>query len=328
MVCCINCNKGKPLNIQAIRLFLHVYQRGSLAAGAQALNMSPSAASRQLSGLEHATGLKLFSRDGHSLRPTVEGERYFHECNRVLIAIDELPRTARRLASGAQARLKLVSGHRLATSLMIPAIARFAKKYPEVEIDFQLGQVHEFSQVLSERIDLGVGAMLPTTISTVTGTPLFEMPIVAVMRNDHILARKRFVRPADIAAHRLIAAPSGPFHDDLEHLFHSEGAEFRPHAVVNSVDLACHLLLRTNAITITDPLVPLSIDPKLFAAVPLEPRRMLQTSIYTPVLVPESRSTAAFKLALHEEAKAIEKRVAAMLGKSAVAGRPKRRSRT
>jgi DNA-binding transcriptional LysR family regulator len=48
------------VNIQAIRLFLHVMQRGSLAAGAQELNMSPSAASRLLSGLERTTGLKLF----------------------------------------------------------------------------------------------------------------------------------------------------------------------------------------------------------------------------------------------------------------------------
>ena len=80
------------MNIQAIRLFLHVTQLGSLAAGAQQLNMSPSAASRLLAGLERTTGLKLFSRDGHALRPTVEGAQYFNECRRVLIAVDELPR--------------------------------------------------------------------------------------------------------------------------------------------------------------------------------------------------------------------------------------------
>src|ERR1700733_6213030 len=124
--------QGPAMNIQAIRLFLHVMQRGSLAAGAQELNMSPPAASRSLSGLERTTGLKLFSRDGHSLRPTVEGAQYFNECYRVLIAVDELPRAARRLASGAQSRLRLVSGARLANSLMIPAIGRFAKTNPDV----------------------------------------------------------------------------------------------------------------------------------------------------------------------------------------------------
>src|SRR6185295_9482857 len=114
--------EGAPMNIQAIRLFLHVMQRGSLAAGAQQLNMSASAASRLLSSLERTTGLKLFSRDGHSLRPTTEGAQYFNECYRVLVAVDELPRAARRLASGVQSRLKVASGARLANSLMIPAI--------------------------------------------------------------------------------------------------------------------------------------------------------------------------------------------------------------
>ena len=313
------------MNIQAIRLFLHVMQRGSLAAGAQQLNMSPSAASRLLSGLERTTGLKLFSRDGHSLRPTAEGAQYFNECNRVLVAVDELPRAARRLASGVQSRLKLASGARLANSLMIPAIGRFVKRNPGVEIDFHLGTVHEFSRIIPERIDLAVGAMLPVTITTVEATPLFDMPTVAVMRRDHVLARRSFVRPADVAAHKLIATPIGPMRDDLEHVFHSEGVEFHPQYTANSVELGCHLLLKIGAIMITDPLVPLAIDPKLFAMVPLKPLRMVQTSIFTPVLTPESRLIAEFKACLREEAKEIEKRVALLLGSAA--GKPAARRR-
>src|SRR5262249_41747066 len=172
------------MNIQAIRLFLHVVQRGSLAAGAKELNMSPSAASRLLSGLERTTGLNLFSRDGHSLRPTAEGAQYFSECHRVLVAVDELPRAARRLASGAKARLKVASGPRLSSSLMIPAIARFAVRHPDVEIEFQLAQAHEFSRMISEPPDVAVGAMLSMNIDTVETTPLFDMPTVAVMRRD------------------------------------------------------------------------------------------------------------------------------------------------
>src|SRR5215472_8196399 len=105
------------MNIQAIRLFVHVIRRGSLAAAAAELNMSQSAASRVLAGLEHDTGLKLFSRQGQRLRPTVEGEQYFHECRNAIMAFDELPRSARRLASGARSRLKFLSGARLATVL-------------------------------------------------------------------------------------------------------------------------------------------------------------------------------------------------------------------
>jgi DNA-binding transcriptional LysR family regulator len=216
---------------------------------------------------------------------------------------------------------------------MVPAIGHFAKKNPQVEIDFQLGQVHEFSRVLSERIDISVGAMLPVTITTVLPTPLFDLPIVAVMPKDHTLAKRSFVRPADIAQHKLIAPPVGPLREELEHAFHSEGVEFHPQYIVNNVELACQMVLQTGGITITDPLVPLSINPKLFALVRLRPERVMQTSIFTPVLMPESRSAAAFKACLHETAQSIEKQVASLLGrshvsdKSAVRRRPEKRAK-
>jgi hypothetical protein len=67
-------------------------------------------------------------------------------------------------------------------------------------------------------------------------------------------------------------------------------------------------------VLITDPLVPLAIDPGSFALVPLKPLRMIQTSIFTPILAPESRLIAEFKACLRQEAKVIEEKVAALLG--------------
>jgi DNA-binding transcriptional LysR family regulator len=304
------------MNIQAIRLFLHVVQRGSLAAAAQELNMSPSAASRLLSGLEHATGLKLFSRDGHSLRPTAEGTQYFDECYRVLIAVDELPHAARRLASGAQPRLRVTSGSRHANSLMIPAIGRFAKRYPDVEIEFHLAQVQGLDRLLSERYDVSVATPWPAITPFVETSPLIDLPAVAVMPRDHALAGTTSVGPADLVAHRMIATPMGPMRDDLEHLFRSQGVELRPQYTANDVEHGCSLLLQVGGVMIADPLVPLAVGPDLFAMVPLKPLRMVRTSICSPVLKPESRLTAEFKACLREEAQSIQQRIASLLGDS------------
>jgi len=68
-------------------------------------------------------------------------------------------------------------------------------------------------------------------------------------------------------------------------------------------------------------LVPLAMDPEMFPLVPLRPLRMVQTSIFTPVLTPESRLIAEFKACLREEARLIEKRVASLLGNSRAAAR-------
>jgi len=192
----------------------------------------------------------------------------------------------------------------------------------------QVAQPHEFAR-MTDRIDVAVGAMLPVTITTVEGSPLFDMPSVAVMRKDHVLAGRSFVRPADLAGHKLISTPVGPMREDQEHLFHAGGVEFNPQYTASSIEHGCHLLLAIGVIMITDPLVPLAINPDLFALVPLKPLRMIQTSVFTPALAPQSRVIAEFKDCLRQEAKSLEKRVAALLGRSipkAAAGRAAKRA--
>ena len=197
------------MNFNAVRLFLHVMQRGSLVAAANDLNMSPSSASRLLVGLERSTGLALFSRDRQRLQPTPEGERYYNECYRVLVAVDELPRVAERLASGVRARLGLVSTPRFASSLMIPAIGRFLRDNADVEIDLQimLRREIEFPSV-EHSFDIGVVA-LPMKNPALKMTRLFDMPVAAIMRRNHPLARREFLRATELAAQQLVLIPSG-----------------------------------------------------------------------------------------------------------------------
>jgi len=302
------------MNIQAIRLFLHVIRRGSLAAAAGELNMSPSAASRLLSGLERSTGLKLFSREGQRLRPTAEGEQYYLECHRVLVAVDELPRVARRLASGAQSRIKFAVTSRLATALAMPALERFAKAYPDVEIEFEIYGVRDIGRIrMGVDFDIALAAPVPTGIPAIEVVPLFDLPLTVVMRRDHPLARRNFLRVADLAGHKLIATAMGPGREDLERTFRAEGLEPKPLYTVSAVDLGCKLVLRTNAVILTDPTVLLGPDREDYAVVPLKPMRMIQVSMVTQALKPESRLVRAFKACLQQEAKTVEKKLSRLV---------------
>jgi len=318
------------MNLQAIRLFLHVIRRGSLAAAATELNMSPSAASRLLSGLERTTGLKLFSREGQRLRPTVEGEQYYHECHRALVAVDELPRVARRLAGEGRSRLKLATSSRLAAVLALPTIGRFAKSYPDVEIDFEVLRVQDVDRFRrGVDFDIALAAPVPVGIPAIEVTPLFEIPMAVVMRRGHVLATRDFVRIADLAGHRLIANAMGPAREDLDQAFKVEGLEAKPHYTVSSIDVGCRLALETNAIMIADPTVLLT-NRDAFAVVPLKPLRMIQASIITPAMKPESRVMRDFKNCLREEARLAEKKLSQLYrnttGKKAKAVRTASRS--
>ena len=297
------------MNTNALRLFLHIMQRGSLVAAATELNMSPSAASRLLMGLERETGLVLFSRHGKRLHPTAEGKQYFTECYRVLVAVDDLPRVARRLASGAKARLRLLSNPRFAATLMNPAIGRLLRSNPKTEIDLQIVVRYEVELTSSERsFDVGVTA-LPLKHASVHTEPLLDMPAVAIMRRDHPLARRSFVRLSELAGQPLVAAPPGThLRQEVESMFAAQGLEFRPQFTVSNVDIACHIALQAGAIMISDPLIPLTFNAEAYAVVPLRPAHVLHVVIVTPALNPDSRLTKLFKLCLREEAKSIKER--------------------
>ena len=304
------------VNTNALRLFLHIMQRGSLVAAASELHMSPSAASRLLMGLERETGLALFSRDGKRLRPTAEGKQYFSDCYRVLVAVDELPRAARRLASGAKSRLRLLSNPRFATSLVNPAIGRFLRNNPDPEIDLQIVQRYEVELTASERsFDVGVIA-LPLKHASVETEPLLDIPATAIMRRDHVLASRSFLRPLDLVPHSLVAGhPGTHLRQEVERMFAAEGVELRTKFTVGQIDIACDLVLESGAIIISDPLIPMTINTEAYAVVPLKPVHILHIGIVTPALNPESRLTAAFKACLREEASSIEQRLARRFGK-------------
>lgn len=307
-----------PMNIEAIRLFHHVMQRGSLAAAAAKLNMSPSAASRALSGLERSTGLKLFSRDGQRLRPTLEGEQYHLECRQALLAVDELPRVAWRLARGAQSQLKVLAGSRLASVLALPAIESFTRSNPNVEIDLEVVRVNAVDRIRAGlEFDVALGAPVPTGMPLIDVEPLFEMPVTAVMRRDHILADRNYVHAADLAGHKLIATASGQAREDLDNLFEAEGLEARPHFTVSSIDVGCSLVLRTGAVAVADPSVLLSANRDEFAVIPLRPAQMIQVSMITRTMRPESRLVRDFKNCLMAEAKLVERRLSSVFQRSA-----------
>jgi DNA-binding transcriptional LysR family regulator len=295
------------MNINALRLFLHIMQRGSLVAAATELNMSPSAASRLLTGLERETGLALFSRDGKRLRATAEGRQYFNECYRVLVALDELPKTARRLASGAKARLRLLSNPRFAAPLMNPAIGRFLRNHSDTEINLEIVLRYEVELTCLERaFDVGIVA-LPLKHTSVATEPLLDMPMTAIMHRDHHLARRNFVRLTELTDHKLVATPPGThLRQEVEAMFAAQRLELRPQLTVGQVDVACHVVLQTGSIMISDPLLPITLNPEAYAVMPIRPLRLLHLGIVTPALNPDSRSTTQFKLCLREETKSIK----------------------
>lgn len=289
-------------------------QRGSLAAAAKQLNMSPSAASRQLSRLERSIGLKLFRRDRQRLIPTDQADHFYNECYRVLAAVDELPQVARRLSKGAKSRLRLVAMPRIASCLVIPAVSRFMRENPTVEISLEVMARREMEKALaSYAFDLGV-AVLPLQQVAVKVEPLLEVPLVAVLSRGHRLAGRASLRVTDIARERFVAlTPGSRIRMDTEEVFATEGLEFRPQVAVSTLELAWRLVETADLVTISDPLLALGLPSEAFNLIPLRPARSHRVGMFSSSLASESETAARFRKIMVEQAGRTHEQVVALL---------------
>src|SRR5678815_5535066 len=97
-----------------LSFFALVAKSGSLAKAAQELGLTPPAASKRLAAIERRLGVRLLQRTTRRLSLTPEGETYLHD--------------------GLRVRATLGFGRRH----VAPALSRFARDFPEVEVQLHL----------------------------------------------------------------------------------------------------------------------------------------------------------------------------------------------
>ena len=121
-------------------MVLNSAELGSFAAAARRMNITPSAVSRGVSELERSLNTALFNRTTRVLKLTEDGRRVQEQ------AVEILDRLAGLRGSVAGSRATIKGLVRVGSSpavnrhVIMPALADFLGRYPEVELQFELTQ--------------------------------------------------------------------------------------------------------------------------------------------------------------------------------------------
>ncbi len=126
--------------MNALRAFDAVGQRLSFTAGAQALNVSQSAVSRHVIGLEEQLGRKLFDRQGSRLVLTTAGEALLLEVSK---SFDRLEQTMNAICENASASrpIRIHIPPSLLHQIALPMIQDFHAEHPDIRIDISSSHV-------------------------------------------------------------------------------------------------------------------------------------------------------------------------------------------
>lgn len=122
-----------PLN--ALRAFEAVARHGSFTAAANALQVSQSALSRHVAGIETLLGMQLFDRRPHALTLTAAGERLLPAVVRALDGLEAALNDVRRPDSAPLRTLRVQMPPTFATQVAVPLLREFLDRSPEIEVD-------------------------------------------------------------------------------------------------------------------------------------------------------------------------------------------------
>lgn len=129
------------LDLDLLRGFVAVAERGGFTAAGVALGLTQSAVSLKVKRLEEVLGRPVFLRTSRAVALTREGETLLAYARRMLALNDEAVR--RMIAPAATGRLRLgVADHFIPRNLA-PMLASFARAYPELRLAVEVGRSHE-----------------------------------------------------------------------------------------------------------------------------------------------------------------------------------------
>lgn len=143
-------------DLDLLRCFVTVAERGGFTAAGQALGLTQSAVSLKVKRLEDVVGRRVFERTSRSIATTRDGEMLLAYARRILALNDEAVR--RLVAPPVAGRLRLGVADHFVPRNLAPLLARFARTYPEVRLEVEVGRSHELRAAQEEgTLDLVLG---------------------------------------------------------------------------------------------------------------------------------------------------------------------------
>lgn len=213
--------------LQAMRVFSEVVEQQSLSAAARRLNLSPSAISKYLAGLEDGLGVRLLNRTTRRLGLTEVGRAYYDRCRRILTDVEEAELAVHQAHATPRGILRLTGPSTFVQRHVAPYLPELLTRHPEVQIHLDVSD--RIVDLVEEGFDLAI------RIANLKDSSLIARRLAANRRmiaaSPEYLARRGIPEvPDDLLQHDCITfLPGSPINDWH---FHIDGEDkvIRPQA--------------------------------------------------------------------------------------------------
>ncbi|HEX7990065.1 MAG TPA: LysR family transcriptional regulator [Stenotrophomonas sp.] len=168
------------METQFLNTFVTVVDRGSMAAAARMLHITPAAVAQQIRTLERELGAPLIARAGRTVSVTEEGARILQRARDLLRGVADLRSVANE--SGMAGELRLGACPTALGGLVPDILARMVAKFPEINVFIKPGYSADlYGAVESGDLDAAMVLQAPFSLpKTCDWQLLREEPLVVL----------------------------------------------------------------------------------------------------------------------------------------------------
>jgi len=214
------------VTLKQLQAFVAVADLGRFNLAASHLSLTQSSVSILIKELESELKQRLFDRNTRMVSPTAAALEFLPQARKLIEDLDIAVGQMRDRGALRRGSVSVAAGIVLAATVLPPAVARYVRRYPDIDVQIRDMPGEEVLPALKRHeVDLGVSTPVGAD-AEIDSVPLGRDRFAVVCRGDHPFAALSVVRWSDLAGQALISlAKENPLRGMVDRVLAVVGAE-------------------------------------------------------------------------------------------------------
>ncbi|KXU82237.1 LysR family transcriptional regulator [Paraburkholderia monticola] len=193
--------------LAAMQAFVRVVDAGTFTRAADLMNVPKSTVTRLVQALEHELGVKLLHRTSRQLTLTQQGQVYYEGSIRLLDEVGSLDSSVLSATRSPRGKIKVELPASLAYHVVIPALPDFFARYPDVQVEMNVG--NRSVDLIAENLDC-VLRLGPILNDSLVAKPAGALPLFTCASPAYLERQGVPRHPADLAKDHTVVRMTSP----------------------------------------------------------------------------------------------------------------------
>ena len=220
------------MTLLSYKVFMTIVEQMNFRKAADLLNLTPSAVSHCISGMEEELGFPLFIRKKNKISLTSDAKTLIPYVKQLLVCDDSINQVVGEIKGMTRGVVRLGCFNSVCTSWIPRLVAEFKSQYPGIELELYQGAYADIVEWL-ENGTVDIGFLSVSSAGNIPIVPLYHDKLMAVVPKGFKTRNKDYISIDELKGYEYVQ-PSENCDADSQMLFEKYG--FEAQSTIHVVD--------------------------------------------------------------------------------------------